>query len=52
LTVEPLKSKAIKLLLEGDIKDIEDIEENIAEELKRDPELVFSSSDNDLFKQA
>jgi hypothetical protein len=49
LTVEPLKSKAIKLLLEGDIKDIE---ENIAKELKRDPELVFSSSDNDLFKQA
>jgi len=46
---EPLKGKAIKLLLEGDMKDIE---KNIAKELKSDPELVFSSSDNELFKRA
>ena len=29
-----------------------DIEKNIAAELKSDPELAFSTSDNDLFKRA
>ncbi|MDX2369126.1 MAG: hypothetical protein QNK36_12095 [Colwellia sp.] len=31
---------------------MKDLEENIAKQLKNDPELVFSTSDNELFKRA
>lgn len=49
LTVHPLRSEAIKLLLGGRMKDIE---KNIAEELKSENEFTFSTSDDELFKRA
>ena len=47
--VKPLQSKAITLLLEGKMKDIEN---NIAEELKSDTNFEFNTSDSELFKRA
>jgi hypothetical protein len=46
---QSLKNKAIKLLLEDEMKDIE---KSLAKELSCDADVAFSTSDDQLFKRA